>query len=216
MQFVVSAVKWSDPSLPTGSFSEFAMSRARLGIMVLTIVMAYGFDVGRTRSQTIRTNDARAATVSDHRPRVAAKVKQRIPHARQVARGYPNRSRFGINLAAVTDWSREWAFVDVFRHSRPWLTHDLKEATREAGFDYDEHGNPLLKPGQMVQTIMLRDMDGHYPAGKYVATYQGTGRVSIRKFDVSQVVHGNSWTHRIRGEPCQRRHLFRGCRKQSG
>jgi hypothetical protein len=72
--------------------------------------------------------------------------------------------------------------VDVFKPSRPWV---------EVGpgpFAYDPDGNPLLKPGQSVWTLMFRGLDGEYPAGAYVCTYKGKGTVDMSKYDVKKVV----------------------------
>jgi hypothetical protein len=87
-----------------------------------------------------------------------------------------------MNLAAVVDWSREWAFVDVFRHSRPWIEHGPKP------FIYNDDGWPILSPGQNVETLMVRELDGHYPAGRYVATWRGSGTVDVPGYDVSGTV----------------------------
>ena len=70
-----------------------------------------------------------------------------------------------MNLATLTDFSREWAFVDVFRHSRPWI------------------GNK-----DWLDTLMCREVDGHYPAGRYVAIWTGPGAVEIPGFDVTRIV----------------------------
>jgi hypothetical protein len=55
-------------------------------------------------------------------------------------------------------------------------------------FQYDDAGNPLLRRGQSVQTLCCREVQGHYPPGKYVATWQGMGKVEIRKWDITRVV----------------------------
>lgn len=86
--------------------------------------------------------------------------------------------RLGMNLGSVVDWSSEWPFVDAFKTSRPWMEQGT------GPFTYDDNGSPLLKPGQRVETLIFRDLDGHYPAGDYVCTYEGTGIVEIKQFDV--------------------------------
>src|SRR5581483_2854691 len=65
---------------------------------------------------------------------------------------------------------------------RPWMKHGPGE------FAFDEHGNPLLRPGQSVETLMVREIDGHYPGGVYVATYEGKGKVEMRRYDVRKVL----------------------------
>jgi hypothetical protein len=93
----------------------------------------------------------------------------------------PVERQFGVNLASVVDWSSEWPLVDVYRTSRQWMEKG------PAPFTYDAAGNPLLRPGQTVESLIFRDLDGHYPAGEYVATFDGTGEVEIDQYDVESV-----------------------------
>jgi hypothetical protein len=86
-----------------------------------------------------------------------------------------------MNLAAVTDWTTEWPFVDVFKSSRPWVQHP------DGKVKFDEHGDPILQPGQSVETLMVREVNGHYPSGAYVATYEGAGTVDMSRYDVKMV-----------------------------
>src|SRR5262249_36253580 len=94
----------------------------------------------------------------------------------------PAAPQFGMNLAQIADFGRQWSFVDVFKHSRPWIERG------DGPFAYDPHGWPRLKHGQAFETLMVRELDGHYPGGRYVATWQGAGEVELRKFDVSRVI----------------------------
>jgi len=87
-----------------------------------------------------------------------------------------------MNLASIADWSTELPLTDVFKASRPWV---LKGPGKLA---YDQKGNPLLEAGQSAETLMVREIDGHYPAGNYVATYEGTGKAEMRRWDVKKVV----------------------------
>src|SRR5437660_445149 len=98
----------------------------------------------------------------------------------QDAAEYPRRAQFGMNLSRVTDWSREWAFVDVFKSSRPWMQTG-------PGIRFDPRGNPLLDEGKSVETLMLRELEGRYPGGVYVVAYEGLGRVEMRRWDVSRM-----------------------------
>lgn len=97
-------------------------------------------------------------------------------------RGFPHRNQFGMNLSGVIDWTREWPLVDVFKPSRRWITKGPGE------FAFDAQGNPLLQPGQAVETLMVREINGHYPGGRYVATWEGTGTVAMTRWDVRKVV----------------------------
>jgi hypothetical protein len=83
-----------------------------------------------------------------------------------------------MNLGGIVDWSSEWPFVDVFKTSRPWMEYG------PGPFTYDDKGSPLLKPDQRVETLVFRDLGGHYPSGTYVCTYEGSGSVEITQFDV--------------------------------
>jgi hypothetical protein len=100
-------------------------------------------------------------------------VKSKAPSAER---------QLGVTLASVVDWSSEWPFVDVYKTSRPWMEKG------PGPFTYDAAGNPLLRPGQTVETLIFRDLDGHYPSGEYVATYAGVGEVEITQYDVESVV----------------------------
>jgi len=88
----------------------------------------------------------------------------------------------GLNLAAVQDWSREWAFVDVFKGARSWTP------TGKGKLAFDKNGNPLPDASQTAWTLLLRDLGGHYPAGKYTATWRGSGEVEVKRWDVTRVI----------------------------
>jgi hypothetical protein len=93
---------------------------------------------------------------------------------------YPHRPHVGMNLASLVDYSREWPLVDAYKTSRPWIQKG------PGAFSFDEHGNPRLQPGQSVSTLLLREIDGHYPKGTYVATYEGKGTIDIHRWDVTR------------------------------
>jgi hypothetical protein len=93
-----------------------------------------------------------------------------------------------MNLSGLVDWSTEWPLVDVFRSSRLWVKSDWQSALEDPAYAFDAQGNPLLKPGQMVQTLMLREIGGHYPSGDYVITYQGTGKIALGAGDTRQII----------------------------
>lgn len=90
--------------------------------------------------------------------------------------------QLGLNLAAVQDWSREWAFVDVFRGAREWA------ATGSGELKLDRSGNPLPTAEQTAWTLVLRELEGRYPGGKYTATWKGSGEVDISRYDVTRVI----------------------------
>jgi len=91
-------------------------------------------------------------------------------------------TQMGMNLASVIDWSREWPLVDTFKASRPWM-YDQNEK-----IEFDRDGYPKLKEGQRVSTLMHREIEGQYPSGTYVVTYEGKGKVEVKRWDVTRVI----------------------------
>ena len=100
-----------------------------------------------------------------------------------------SRNFLGMNLAEVNYYDREWVFVDAMKMAREWLP------TRPGGSDpwntgenlkLNDQGWPILKNNQAAHTIMFRDTDGAYPAGRYVCTYDGDGDV-VLDFDAKMV-----------------------------
>jgi len=96
----------------------------------------------------------------------------------------------GMNLESVVDWSPAWTFTDVFKASRPWIAHTFNtqtwattwDATVAPPLDLDAHGNVLslqtwtqngVTMKQFAGTLMFCDVD--YPAGIYLAEWDGTG-----------------------------------------
>src|SRR4051812_10808025 len=60
----------------------------------------------------------------------------------------PRVTSLGMNLSSIVDWSSEWPFCDAFKTSRPWIE------SGEGPFTYDDGGNPLLRPGQQLETLI--------------------------------------------------------------
>jgi len=102
----------------------------------------------------------------------------------------------GMNLSAVTYWTRELPFVDVFKSSMPWVTQNVNGVPgRRNPWDTgvigsipaDSNGYPLYLPvqipgtkaPQIVATLMCRGTGGHYPAGRYVCLYDGEGKIEF-------------------------------------
>lgn len=86
--------------------------------------------------------------------------------------------RLGMNFYSIVDWNRDLPFVDLMKTARPWIA-------QRAGLDVWDTGEALavdakgyvthLEPGQRATTLMLTDLEGHYPAGDYVFLYEGKG-----------------------------------------
>jgi Ca2+-binding RTX toxin-like protein len=100
----------------------------------------------------------------------------------------------GMNLEAIVDWSPAWTFTDAFQASRPWINQVFNTATW--GTSWDDPASPLLDVApdgtirslrrwsengverrQQAATLMFRDIGGAYPAGRYVAEWDGNGEV---------------------------------------
>lgn len=93
-----------------------------------------------------------------------------------------NHAPAGINLGALSDWSNEWMFVDLFKQSRPWLPQTTApDSPWNTGqpLALDPNGWPLLAPGQAAATLMMREVQGKYPGGRYHCFFEGTGQLQF-------------------------------------
>ena len=109
-------------------------------------------------------------------------------------REVPAGMAVGMNLESVNDWSTAWTFTDVFKTSRPWISHAYNTVTGQESWDgggavqVDSRGWPTQlkqwnnaqgqKMEQRLGTLMFRDIGTAYPAGVYRAEWEGTGTVS--------------------------------------
>jgi hypothetical protein len=97
--------------------------------------------------------------------------------------GNPTGSPFGVNLDGLFDWSRTWMFVDAFKQSRPWSPGRLGSGSPPPGepLSIDAHGTlTSLQAGQSAVTYIFTGSEGHYPAGPYLARYDGEGQLNWR------------------------------------
>ena len=95
----------------------------------------------------------------------------------------------GINLSGVVDWSTELVFTDAFKQSREWTVHEARDgAPWDSGVSIplQVNGFPLqipysngVQPPQAVRALMLWDLQGHYPSGRYRLIVQGSGQVRL-------------------------------------
>ncbi|HON62203.1 MAG TPA: hypothetical protein PK314_10040 [Deltaproteobacteria bacterium] len=121
------------------------------------------------------------------------------------ARPEPGEITIGMNLSAVTYWSRELPFVDVAKASMPWITQNCRDVPGgknpwDTGMlehiPLDADGYPLSLPvevegaeaPQAVAALMCRTGDGRYPAGRYVCLYDGRGEIV---FSLDALVHNS-------------------------
>ena len=90
-------------------------------------------------------------------------------------------SALGTNLTNISDWSREWCFVDAFKASRAGISGSVDGTWNDGrALDLDEDGwvRSLLE-GQIARTLLLSDPAGHYPAGRYIVLYEGEGTIEV-------------------------------------
>ena len=94
----------------------------------------------------------------------------------------PAQSQLGINFPAVADYSTDYAFVDVFRMSRKWISQ-RKGEDWGAGPDLARDTNgwiTSLETNCWAETLMLTASRGHAPEGDYVCLYDGEGTIEFR------------------------------------
>jgi hypothetical protein len=88
-------------------------------------------------------------------------------------------STLGTNLTRIEDYSTDFAFLDVFKTSRPWVSRSRSTGDEARSLDLDAQGwVRSLQPDQMATTRLFWDLSrapGRYPAGRYVVTYEGEG-----------------------------------------
>lgn len=91
-----------------------------------------------------------------------------------------DRAPLGTNLATVVSWGTQWAFVDVFKMSRAWISQC-------DGCNWGEGGDLALTadgwvaelaPNQYATTIMMDDIQ-RFPQGEYTVLYEGEGRIAF-------------------------------------
>lgn len=113
----------------------------------------------------------------------------------------PNQNAaVGTNLMRIFSRSSDWPFVDVFKASLPWVTlRNGQIVTNTGPIDLDAHGWVRSLPAgnnpefNAVATSVLRELDGHYPAGQYIVLYEGEGTLTYggdAAFDASASIAG--------------------------
>lgn len=101
--------------------------------------------------------------------------------------GVPNSgSPVGINLAGISYWMTEWAFVDVMKQSSAWISGYAPDTAEESPWDTGKpqhlrsDGYPArLEDGQILRKLTVRDVQFHGMPGKYVCLYDGDGELSF-------------------------------------
>jgi hypothetical protein len=109
-------------------------------------------------------------------------------------------SALGMNLQAVSYFSSELPFLNVFKLAGSWITHGNQYDTGETKYlNLDADGwpksltainNPSPQQFTSVGVLLLRNLpqtaNGYYPAGRYVVLYDGQGTLSYG-FDATLV-----------------------------
>jgi hypothetical protein len=98
----------------------------------------------------------------------------------------------GMNLRSVTPRDRELVFADAFKLASPWQYLGPDGFQRRPGqgeglagdkgperVPLDEHGWPLPESARAIACAFFLDMRNAYPAGEYVCTWQGSGRIDF-------------------------------------
>ncbi len=90
---------------------------------------------------------------------------------------------WAVNLSPVEDSATQVVFADMFKQSRPFISHGPNFAWDDGrAITLRLDGWPAsLLPGQVLGSCMAWDTGlGAWPAGRYVVTYDGVGTVAVR------------------------------------
>ncbi|CAK9041028.1 unnamed protein product [Durusdinium trenchii] len=104
--------------------------------------------------------------------------------------------RLGLSLSGVSYWTREWIFVDVFKHVGEWIAQELTSYDWNTGTELDlrSDGYPArLELNQVATLLTVRDVERHYVGGWYTVIYDGEGILDF-SMDVT-CVHRMSRNH---------------------
>jgi hypothetical protein len=99
----------------------------------------------------------------------------------------------GTNLNGVADWSTQQPFLDAFKSARAWLTQCKggepgcqgnwsTDESDQLNLDADGWVKSLPAPNDppeytRASTLLLRELNGKYPGGKYIVLYTGEGKL---------------------------------------
>ena len=95
------------------------------------------------------------------------------------------KAALGANLTAVSDCTREWPFVDIFKLARPWISQQPGAAWGQGGpLNLTPEGwVASLAPGQYAETVIfdnaLDDAAADFPTGNYTLFYDGSGTIQF-------------------------------------
>ncbi|MFT4539659.1 MAG: hypothetical protein ACI841_002754 [Planctomycetota bacterium] len=89
----------------------------------------------------------------------------------------------GINLEALEYYSSLFAFNNVFHQASRWIPQDKTGMTWNTGeeLDLDDQGwVRSMGSDQAAAVLIARDLQGHYPAGRWTLEYEGKGKLEAR------------------------------------
>lgn len=110
------------------------------------------------------------------------------------------QSPLGTNLTELTDYSGEWAFVDAFKQSRPWISSREHKWDDGRPLDLDEHGwVRSLAPGQWARTLLFWGDGVRVEGGDYVVLFDGNG--DFEYWNNAELVEMNRGRHVVRVKP---------------
>eukprot|EP00899_Mesostigma_viride_P001814 jgi/Mesvir1/11633/Mv00035-RA.3 len=97
----------------------------------------------------------------------------------------------GMNIGGLSDWSTQWTFVDIFRTSREWIAQEVRPYgpwSIDAPLDIGEEGYPRsLALNVQAGSMMIRDLQAHFPGGWFNVFYDGDGVLDCSMTDVKEV-----------------------------
>jgi len=82
----------------------------------------------------------------------------------------------GTNLGPIEYWKSHWVFVDVFKMAREW---QMSGGATSFTTDSDAWPETITPSNGTVFSTIFSDLDGVYPGGNYVLTYEGTADVTV-------------------------------------
>lgn len=117
---------------------------------------------------------------------------------------FPNStSPLGIGLHGIADSSTQLPFLDAFKSSRQWITQCAGgDPDCNSNGEWDTHEYSLLNLDEggwvkslpsmgdapkytQISTLLLREIPGRYPSGKYIVFYEGEGTI-LYSFDAQK------------------------------
>ena len=88
----------------------------------------------------------------------------------------PAKPALGINLSGPADWSTELPLVDLFKFSRDWISQEEGKGWGQGpALELDAQGWVRQLPPRVYAETFLTSFDRNYPAGDYVALWEGDG-----------------------------------------